>query len=875
MPQQERQPLLPSSNRDVPAPHSAAAPVAKRDKGVLQSSLDIVFSYSRSQQLFAASHLPSAPSFIDDPADDSYFYNEADEDDEGEEGESEDGDVEAEESMIRETTEDYEDLEEDLPPELRRGRQGTDQRTHLASGTTSTTTSGDGVGKNRSALVGGRRRKDLANDTTNDPEHGFFGQTDHSPSPSRGPSPTRAGAGQMVGEGPGREALHYRQSRNYGTAAATGQQHKAPGAATRWASSRTITSANAFDVSTLGGGGATTTDNNNNKDDQSFISNDNDTSFATTTDGDDSAAEAEEEEPEEGLAKRKRSVVSFRGDTDFGGGFTSLSATPGGGGARRRRSNVLNASTAGETFTPLAPTSPNAHAQAHAHASQLSPLSSRVLSSPSGLRVASGFAGSTAAARRGSIAGRRMSVSVKSIHGHQVELGRSTSGQTMFNAIAVLVGIGVLSEPLAFRYAGWIGGTLLLLAFGVVTNYTAKLLAKLILEDPGCQGYSDLGIKAFGWKARWFVDTLFCLELFALSIAWIVLLGDSLHAVLGRFSTDTYKIIGFFIVVPTTLLPLHLLSIPSLISLFSSFLLILILLIDGFSKSAAPGSIIHPVKTSLGPDMENYNFLGGLGLLIAGFGGHAIIPSLALDMKSPHKFNKVCDWAFGIASVIFMITGTAGYLMFGDKVTDEITKDLMKDEYGFSKTLNQVATWMIVINPIAKFALCTRPLNLTVEALFGLNPMPHGDPHKPALTEANKPLLEGEPPSTARERERDLGSQFTITTTGAFAPTPSASTPPSVALAEKRKTAGRLVARVGVTAACVAVAILLPEFERLMAFLGSFTTFFICVLLPLMFYTAIVPKEERGRTRDIIHLIIFVISSTMMVCGTAWAFVSE
>lgn len=44
---------------------------------------------------------------------------------------------------------------------------------------------------------------------------------------------------------------------------------------------------------------------------------------------------------------------------------------------------------------------------------------------------------------------------------------------------------------------------------------------------------------------------------------------------------------------------------------------------------------------------------------------------------------------------------------------------------------------------------------------------------------------------------------------------------------------GRLIARVGVTAACVVVAILLPEFERLMAFLGSFTTFFICVLLPV------------------------------------------
>jgi vesicular inhibitory amino acid transporter len=44
--------------------------------------------------------------------------------------------------------------------------------------------------------------------------------------------------------------------------------------------------------------------------------------------------------------------------------------------------------------------------------------------------------------------------------------------------------------------------------------------------------------------------------------------------------------------------------------------------------------------------MENYNFLGGLGLLIAGFGGHAIIPSLAIDMKSPEKFDRVVNWAF-------------------------------------------------------------------------------------------------------------------------------------------------------------------------------------------------------------------------------------
>jgi hypothetical protein len=42
-----------------------------------------------------------------------------------------------------------------------------------------------------------------------------------------------------------------------------------------------------------------------------------------------------------------------------------------------------------------------------------------------------------------------------------------------------------------------------------------------------------------------------------------------------------------------------------------------------------------------------------------------------------------------------------------------------------------------------------------------------------------------------------------------------------------------------------------------------------------MFYTAITPAEERGKTRDAVHLVIFVISSVMMISGTAWAFVSE
>lgn len=93
--------------------------------------------------------------------------------------------------------------------------------------------------------------------------------------------------------------------------------------------------------------------------------------------------------------------------------------------------------------------------------------------------------------------------------------------------------------------------------------------------------------------------------------------------------------------VPTTLIPLRLLSLPSILSTISTFILIVIILIDGFGKDSAPGSILHPAETSIFPQWRSANFLGGIGFVLAGFGGHAVVPSLARDMKHPENFDKV------------------------------------------------------------------------------------------------------------------------------------------------------------------------------------------------------------------------------------------
>jgi len=55
-------------------------------------------------------------------------------------------------------------------------------------------------------------------------------------------------------------------------------------------------------------------------------------------------------------------------------------------------------------------------------------------------------------------------------------------------SVNVLVGVGLLADPLAFAYGGWILGVLLLLFCALVTNCTySLLLARLSITDKGVQ----------------------------------------------------------------------------------------------------------------------------------------------------------------------------------------------------------------------------------------------------------------------------------------------------------------------------------------------------------------------------------------------------
>ncbi|CAO3600579.1 unnamed protein product [Absidia cylindrospora] len=290
---------------------------------------------------------------------------------------------------------------------------------------------------------------------------------------------------------------------------------------------------------------------------------------------------------------------------------------------------------------------------------------------------------------------------------------QSTFLQSVFNSVNVLVGIGAFALPLGIRYAGWLVGISTFLFCTISTNYSAKVLARCLDAAPyGAITYADMGAAAFGERGRGIISGVFILELFTLGVAMAILLGDGLETL---FDLDliTTRLISFCILTPMTFLPISKLAYTSVIGVFSSMLMVAIVVLDGLTKPSRPGSLWDPVETEWIPS-EPFNIPLSFGLLMAVYSGHAVFPSLYRDMAEPKKYDRMVDTTYLITFTVYLIMAVSGYMMFGLDTMQEITKNLAQTP-GYTKWVNQGAVYLIVFIPVAKYGLMLNPVNLSWE----------------------------------------------------------------------------------------------------------------------------------------------------------------
>ncbi|QLG70582.1 hypothetical protein HG535_0A05230 [Zygotorulaspora mrakii] len=395
--------------------------------------------------------------------------------------------------------------------------------------------------------------------------------------------------------------------------------------------------------------------------------------------------------------------------------------------------------------------------------------------------------------------------------------GQSTGPQTIFNSINVLIGIGLFALPLGLKHAGWIPGTFLLVLLALGTFCSAELLSRCLDTDPTMISYADLGYAAFGSKGRALISCLFTLDLLGCGVSLIILFGDSLNALFPKYSSNFYKIIGFFAVTPPVFIPLSILSNISFLGIMSTVGTVLLVTFCGIWKKSAPGSLIEPMPTHLWPSNLK-DFCLSIGLLSACWGGHAVFPNLKSDMRHPEKFKDCLKQTYKITTFVDIGTAIVGFLMFGGTVFDEITRNILLTE-GYPQFVYVLLSVLMSIIPIAKTPLNARPIISVLDIITGVQGM------------QNKP-------------DKPFAKKFLV-----------------------------IFNRIFINALFVLIAILFPKFDKLIAFLGAGLCFAICLILPCMFYIRICKATIRPWEKVLCHVTIGV-SAALAILGVGAAIIS-
>ncbi|KGU03976.1 solute carrier family 32 (vesicular inhibitory amino acid transporter) [Candida albicans P87] len=394
--------------------------------------------------------------------------------------------------------------------------------------------------------------------------------------------------------------------------------------------------------------------------------------------------------------------------------------------------------------------------------------------------------------------------------------GQSTAPQTIFNSVNVLIGVGLLALPVGLMKAGWVYGIPILLVCGLTTYWTACLLSKAMDTDDTIMTYADLGYAAYGSMAKLVISVLFSIDLLGAGVSLIVLFSDSLYALLGDdqvWTRTRFKILSFIVLTPFTFVPLPILSIISLFGILSTISITILVMVCGLLKPTAPGSLLETMPTNLYPKSLP-DLLLAIGILMAPFGGHAIFPNLKSDMRHPYKFTQTLRSTYSITLLTDCSMAVLGFLMFGQNCSNEVTNTLLTTA-GYPKWCYPLISGLICLVPLAKTPLNAKPIISTLDVLFGV-----------ANISTNK----------IREIVNSLG---------------------------------RFVIRIGVNAVFVMLAILFPEFDKIIGMLGASICFIICIILPCLFYVRLCGSKIRGFERFMVYSAIFI--SCVLASAATWA----
>ncbi|CAH8381617.1 unnamed protein product [Eruca vesicaria subsp. sativa] len=305
---------------------------------------------------------------------------------------------------------------------------------------------------------------------------------------------------------------------------------------------------------------------------------------------------------------------------------------------------------------------------------------------------------------------------------HEIAVSNDSSfGQAVLNGVNVLCGVGILSTPYAVKEGGWLG-LLILFAFGILCFYTGLLLRYCLDSHPDLQTYPDIGHAAFGTTGRILVSVILYLELYAMSVEYIILESDNLSSLfpnaalsIGGFHLDAphlFALLTTIAVLPTVWLrDLSILSYISAGGVIASVLVVLCLFWIGLVDEVG----IH----SKGTPLNLATLPVSVGLYGYCYSGHGVFPNIYTSMAKPSQFPAVLVTCFGICTLMYAGVAVMGYSMFGESTESQFTLNMPQD-----LVASKIALWTTVVSPFTKYPFLM--IFFSNSLLISLLPSNHG-----------------------------------------------------------------------------------------------------------------------------------------------------
>jgi amino acid permease len=295
----------------------------------------------------------------------------------------------------------------------------------------------------------------------------------------------------------------------------------------------------------------------------------------------------------------------------------------------------------------------------------------------------------------------------------KTEFPLCSTPRTLFNIVNSIMGLTILTLPYTMSCMGWLFGTIVLTLYTLGSIYTAILIAKILEKHKDIRHYVDIGEAAFGLIGKTIMTTDIMLEVFALEVVLLMFIGSNLSFLFGVLDLKLWTLIGFIIPLITLWLKtMKHLSYLSFLGISSVFFLLIVLLIQGFYLDLSPGSILKPMPTLVYPKTFS-SFPIPLGIIISALVAHPVYVYFYREMEHKKSYNKVMIMGYIIVYIIYFLISAIGYLMYGDYISTEITQNLNDNAYHvpeWIRILGKIATGILTINPICRYALQFTPM---------------------------------------------------------------------------------------------------------------------------------------------------------------------